>query len=201
MDPTTAQELMHDVGNLRQRVRHDRRAASTPLLVFGGMTLVEALLYFEPLGVSWIGLDLFIRLFVAPVGFVLVALSYRRRQSATGVGARPAPYVIAALVVFILFPVALALGPYAEVGVALCVIAVTQRNLYLGVWAVIYGVVGSLEVFDVISNRLYGAAEVLGLFRAQDGYFSSAPPLVYGLLGALLVAAGLYAQTREVVMP
>lgn len=198
MDSMTAHELLHDVGRLRQRVRQDRRAASTPLLVFGGMTLLEALL--SPLLISSIGLDLFIRVVAAPLGFVFVALSYRRHQLATGVGAPAGSSVIAALVVFILFPVTFAFGPYAEVGMALCVIAGRQRNLYLGVWAVIYGVIGSLEVFDVISNRLYGTADALGLFRAQDGYFSSAQAIVYGFLGAMLVAAGLYAQKKEVVV-
>ncbi|HEY5252496.1 MAG TPA: hypothetical protein VIJ09_12580, partial [Acidimicrobiales bacterium] len=169
MDPTTAHQLIHDVGDLRHRVRHDRRAASTPLIVFGGMTLLEALLlYFEPLSVSWVALDLLIRLVAAPAGFVLVALAYRRRQVVTGVGGRTGPYVIAALVVFPLYPVALLFGPYPEVGVALTVIAWQQRNLYLAVWAVIFGLIGSLEALHVISNRLYGAADALGLFRAQD---------------------------------
>jgi hypothetical protein len=199
MDAMTARSLIADAGEVRHRVRGDRRATSVPLLVFGAITVVVAVLRLVG-GGGGLRVDVPLGLVAVPTGFVVVALYYRRHQVATGIGAGTRPYVMAALAavaVIVLVPLALVFGVYATAGLALLVIAVRQRNLHLGVWAVVYGVVGSLETFDLVSNRLYTAADALGLFRAQDGYFSWAPSLVYGALGAALVGAGLRASRAE----
>ena len=193
MDPTATRGLLDDVDDVRQRARGDRRATSVPLLVFGGLTLVDALLR--------AGSDPFRNyalVLLAPVGFALVALYYRRRELGTGVGRRSRAYAIAALVTLVAVPFMVLLGAPVLVGIGLLVIAVQQRNRYLGVWAVVYGVVGSLEALYVFSNRLYEANEALGLNSGTSGYFSWSSSLVFGALGVVLVGAGLYARRKEV---
>ena len=139
---------------------------------------------------------------LVPAGFVTIALYYRRRQTITGVGSRTRSYTVAALVIVAACLLVLSLlwlvGMYVVAGIGLLVIALKQRNLYLGMWAAVFGIVGGLEGLSLISNRLYGAAHGLGLFRASDGYFSWSSSLVYGVLGLGLISAGLYAQSQEV---
>jgi intracellular septation protein A len=89
------------------------------------------------------------------------------------------------------------LGEYAIVGLALVVIAVLQRNLQLGAWAFIFGLVGTLERFSLISNRVYTLANMLGFNRSNDGYFSWSSSLVYAVLGLALIAGGFFARHRE----
>jgi len=187
-----ADELINQVGGLRRRARGDRRATSVPLLVFGAITLLDAVLrsVLDPVGDALL-------LLLAPAGFAFVALCYRRREVALGVGGRTRPYAIAAVVTLVTLPVVFLFGAYELVGLGLLVIALTQRNWYLGAFAVVYGVVGGLEALGAISNRLYGASEALGFARARDGYFSWSSSLVYGTLGVALVGAGLYARRRE----
>jgi hypothetical protein len=143
-------ELMEEMGDLRQRARSDRRATSTPLLILGAITVLDAVLraVVDPTG------DL-ILLLLAPAGFLWAARYFRRREMATGVGGRSRSYVVVAVVILailVVLPLLVLLGVYALVGMGLLAIAVTQRNLYLGVWAVVYGVLGGLESFFVIST-------------------------------------------------
>jgi hypothetical protein len=196
MDGSTAHELLTTAGRVRRQARNDRRATSVPLLVFGALTLVDAVLrpMLDPIGKV-------VLLLLAPIGFAFIALHYRRQERTVGVGSRSGGYSGTAVVVVVLFvflfPLALILGLYALVGIGLLVIAVRQRNLFLGGWAVVYGVIGGLESLSLISNRLYGLANALGLARAGDGYFSWSSSLVYGVLGSALIGAGLYARRRE----
>jgi hypothetical protein len=192
MHAIAADELITQVGGLRRRARGDRRATSVPLFVFGAITLLDALLksVLDPIGNVLL-------LLLAPAGFAVVALSYRRRELTKGVGGRTRPYTIAAVVTLVTLPVVLLFGTYELVGLGLLVIALTQRNWYLGAWAVVYGVVGGLEALGAVSNRLYGAAEALGFARARDGYFSWSSSLVYATLGVALIGAGLYARRKE----
>jgi hypothetical protein len=193
MDASAAHELIEEMRAVRRRTRGDRRATSVPLVVFGAITVLDALLrtVVGPLGTI-------APLVIAPAGFAAVALYYRRREIARGVGGRTGAYVLAAVLTLLILPLVIVFGAYALVGVALLVIAVRQRNLYLGVWAVVYGVLGGLESIFFLSNRLYTVADALGFVRAENGYFWWAPTLVYGALGALLIGAGLYAQRSEV---
>ncbi len=194
MHAIAADELIQQVGDLRRRARGDRRATSVPLLVFGAITLLDALLrsVLDPGGDA-------VLLLLAPAGFVVVALYYRRRELSTGVGGRTRPYALAAVVTVVTLPLVLLFGAYELVGVGLLAIALTQRNWYLGAWAVVYGVIGGLEALAAVSNRLYGAADALGFARARDGYFSWSSSLVYGALGVALIGAGVYARRRESV--
>jgi hypothetical protein len=197
MDASAAQDLLDDVKGLKRRARGDRRAASVPLLAFGGVALVDALLQLVLGPVTNL-----VSLLLAPVGFAAVAVYFRRREIATGIGSRSGPYSVAAIVTVVALLLVLGLilpaGMYAVVGVGLLVIAVRQRNLYLGLWAVFYGVVGGLEGLSLISNRLYAAFASLGWFRSSGGYFSWSPSLIYGLLGLVLIGAGVYALQHEV---
>ena len=193
MDSATAKEMLGDAGAVQRRVRGDRRATSVPLIVFGSITLIAAVI--EPI-VHWAGtLALFL---LAPVGFLSVALIYRRREIALGLGGRDRAYTVAAISTLLLLPIlGLALGSYALVGIALIVIAMLQRNLQLAIWALVFGVVGGLEHLSLISNRLYSLADSLSIYRSNDGYFSWSSSLVFGILGLALVVGGLLAQHAE----
>lgn len=193
MDSATAKEVLGDVRVVQRRVRGDRRATSVPLIVFGTITLIAAVI--EPM-VNWAGtLALFL---LAPVGFLSVALIYRRREIAFGLGGRQRAYKVAAISTLLLLPIlGLALGSYALIGLALVIIAMLQRNLQLGIWALVFGVVGGLEHLFLISNRLYSLADVLGINRSNDGYFFWSSSLVFGILGLALSVGGLLARHSE----
>jgi intracellular septation protein A len=193
MDSTAAKVMLGDVGAVQRRVKGDRRATSVPLIVFGSITLIAAVI--EPM-VDWAGtLALFL---LAPVGFLSVALIYRRREIAFGLGGRERAYTVAAISTLLLLSIlGLALGSYALVGIALIVIAMLQRNLQLAIWALVFGVVGGLEHLSLISNRLYSLADSLSIYRSNDGYFSWSSSLVFGILGLALVVGGLLAQHAE----
>ncbi len=193
MDSATAKEMLGDVGAVQRRVKGDRRATSVPLIVFGSITLIAAVI--EPM-VSWAGTLVLVLL--APVGFLSVALIYRRREIAVGLGGRERAYTVAAILTLLLLPIlGLALGSYSLVGIALMIIAMLQRNLQLAIWALVFGVVGGLEHLSLISNRLYSLADTLGLYRSDDGYFSWSSSLVFGILGLALIVGGLLAQHAE----
>jgi hypothetical protein len=193
MDFATANEVLGDVGAVQRRVRGDRRATSVPLIVFGAITLLAAVI--EPI-LDWAGtLTLFL---LAPVGFLSVALIYRRREIAFGIGGRARAYKIAAIATLLLLLVlGLALGSYAIIGLALVIIAMLQRNLQLGIWAFVFGVVGGTEHLFLISNRLYSLADTLGFNRSNDGYFSWSSSLVFGILGLALIVGGLLTRHAE----
>lgn len=166
-------------------------------MVFGVLTVMAAVS--GPL-LNWVAvLALFL---LAPLGFLLVALIYRRREISLGVGGRPRAYLVAALLTLFVLPAfGLALGGYALIGFALLVIAVLQRNLQLAIWAIVFGVVGGLERFYFFSNRLYSLADAIGFHRSSDGYFSWSSSLVYAVLGMALVAGGLVARHGELSRP
>ncbi len=182
MDATAAHDLLEEVEGVRRRARGDRRATSAPLLVFGAITLVDALLQMASDPFPNYGL-----VFLGPVGFALVALYYQRSEVRTGVGRPALTYVVAAVVTLLLVPLFVLLGAPVLVGLGLLAIAVGQRNRYLGLWAVVCGVVGGLEAFSVLSNRLYDVW----------GYFSWSSSVVFGVLGLALVVAGLHARRKE----
>jgi hypothetical protein len=184
MDGSDARALLQDTERLRRRARADRHPSSVPLLVFAYLTLFGA-----PLAMSRLWpLGQYYWVLAGPVGFLVVGWWYRRQQVRAGVGPGRGSYTLAGvwvLLALVLLPV-LWLSPYPAVAAGLLTIAVLQRNLWLGFWAVIFGVVGTLEQFFVISNRLAGhVAGDLG------------QPVVYGALGVLLLAAGLVARHRE----
>ena len=80
------------------------------------------------------------------------------------------------------------------------VIAILQRNAYLASWAAAFGVLGTLEQFLVLSNRLYDLAEWRGWFTEPRDYGivdDLGQPVVYGALGLMLLVAGLVALHRE----
>jgi hypothetical protein len=77
------------------------------------------------------------------------------------------------------------------------VLAVRQRNAYLALCAVCFGLVGALETFGVFDNLLYETAHQLGWFKPHSSYFNGAPVLIYTLVGVLMVGAGLLALQYE----
>jgi hypothetical protein len=198
MDGPDARALLDDTERLRRRARADRHPSSVPLLVFASLTLLGAPLAIAqlwPLGQSY-------WLLAGPVGFVAVGWWYRRRQVRSGVGQGRGSWTIAGvsvLLALVLLPI-LWISPLPAVAAGLVAIAVLQRNAYLAVWAVLFGVLGTLEQFFVLSNRLYDLARWGGWFPEPRDYGivdDLGQPIVYGALGVLLLVAGLVALHRE----
>jgi hypothetical protein len=185
VDGLDARALLSDSERLRRRARADRHPSSVPLLVFAYLTLFGAPLAVArlwPLGqVYWV--------VAGPAGFLFVAWWYRRQQARSGVGQGRGSYVaagVAVLAVLLVVPV-LWHGPLAAVAAGLLAMAALQRNAYLAAFAAVFGVLGALEDFLVLSNRLADAG--LGGELGQ--------PVVYGALGLLLLVGGLVARLRE----
>ncbi|HEV2917954.1 MAG TPA: hypothetical protein VG673_01740, partial [Actinomycetota bacterium] len=162
MDGPDARALLDDTERLRRRARADRHPSSVPLLVFASLTLLGA-----PLAVGRLWpLGQYYWLLAGPVGFVVVGWWYRRQQVRSGVGQGRGSWTIAGvsvLLALVLLPI-LWISPLPAVAAGLVAIAVLQRNAYLAVWAVLFGVLGTLEQFFVLSNRLYDLAQWRGWF-------------------------------------
>jgi hypothetical protein len=197
MERTDARALLADAERLRRRARGDRHASSVPLLIFGALTVVGALLALPAL---WPWGDWY-WLLAGPAGFLAVGWWYRRQQARSGIGEGRGSYAVAGvctLLVFVLLPL-LWIAPLPVVAAGLLVVAVLQRNRYLAAWAAVLGLLGGLERFYVLSNRLYDLAQWLGWFPESRGYrlLDGGQPLVYAALGGLLLVAGLVALRRE----
>jgi hypothetical protein len=198
MDGPDARALLDDTERLRRRARGDRRPSSVPLLVFASLTLFGA-----PLAIAQLWpLGEYYWLVAGPAGFLLVGWWYRRQQVRSGVGQGRGSWAIAGvsvLLALVLLPI-LWISPLPAVAAGLLAIAVLQRNAYLAVWAVLFGILGTLEQFFVLSNRLYDLAQWRGWFPEPRDYGivdDLGQPIVYGALGVLLLVAGLVALHRE----
>jgi hypothetical protein len=198
MERTEAQALLRDAERLRRRARGDRHASSVPLLVFGGLTVLSAPLLLPRLfpwgDVFW--------LLAGPAGFLVTGWWYRRQQTRSGIGEGRGSWTVAGvsmLLALALLPVVW-IAPLPIVGAGLLVLATLQRNRYLAVWAAVLGLLGGLERFFVLSNRLYDLADWLGWFqqpRGQELLVDLGSSIVFAALGGLLLAAGLVALRRE----
>jgi hypothetical protein len=198
MERTEAQALLRDAERLRRRARGDRHASSVPLLIFGGLTVISAPLTLPrlfPLGdVFW--------LLAGPAGFLVTGWWYRRQQTRSGIGEGRGSWTVAGVSILLalaLLPVVW-IAPLPIVGAGLLVLAVLQRNRYLAAWAAVLGLLGGLERFFVLSNRLNDLAYWLGWFqepRGQELLLDLASLIVFVALGGLLLAAGLVAWRRE----
>jgi len=189
-------ELLVEVGRLRRLAWADRRPSSVPLFIFGALAILSA-----PFELSDLSLwRLFYWLIAGPTGFLLCAGWYQRRRSTTGVGAGRGSYMKTGVVLLISFAIVIPLWVIAlpTIGFALLVIAVRQRNTFLAICAMFFGVIGFLESIFTFDNELYRLAHYFGLFKSADGYFSGATAIVCVMWGLLMVAAGLIARSREV---
>jgi len=197
MERTDAQALLRDAERLRRRARGDRHASSVPLLIFGALTVISAplALFLWPVG-GWLWL------LAGPAGFLATGWWYRRQQTRSGIGEGRGSYTVAGvstLLAFVLLPVVW-IAPLPVVAAGLLAVAALQRNRYLAAWATVLGLLGGLEHFLVLSNRLYDLAEWLGWFREPRNYGlldELGPPTVFAAVGGLLLAAGLVALRRE----
>ncbi|MYS25057.1 hypothetical protein GA0115240_173032 [Streptomyces sp. DvalAA-14] len=182
------------LARIRTAARGDLRLSSVPLLVFGALALGSA-----PFAGDLSLVSLLYWSIAGPVGFLLAAWWYRQRRLRVGVGSGHSPYARAALAVLAAFALVLPLMAVQlpTICLVLVALAVRQRNLYLGAFAVAFGVIGGLEAFAVFDNLMYRAANALGWFQQQSGYFDGASKIVTGLEGLLLLVGGLVALRRE----
>lgn len=184
-----------DLQNLKKRARAGNRSSSIPLLVFGLLTLVGAPLLTSDVS-NW---RLFYWVIAGPIGFFCIAWSYRRRLMTTGVGHGRGSYLMAGLLLVVCagFVIGAWVADYIAIGAVLLVLAILQRNVYLATCAIVFAILGTLERIYVFNNLLYRIANWIGIFRQNDGYFQNASTIVYGLIGLLMVGAGVVARIRE----
>jgi len=195
-DATDTRAVVDRLEQLKSRARADRRATSAPLFTFGVLTLLGAPLA-DDLGWGWL-----YWLLAAPTGFGFLAWRQRWRAARTGVGGGHDPYgglVIGWVLSLLLLGLLATFAPMIAITLGLLVVARWQGNRYLAVCAVIFGVLGTVEVpFYGISNRLPDLADAVGLLTSESGYFGWWRQVVVAMLGAFLVGAGLIARRREV---
>jgi hypothetical protein len=187
--------VLVEVDQLQKLASADRRPSSVPLLVFGVLTLGCAAFADDSLSL-W---ALAYWVVAGPAGFLLIAAWYRRRRVQLGVGSGRGSYLKTGLVLLAAFALVLPLWavPLPTIGVALLVLAVRQRNTYLGICAVAFGLLGGLAKIFVFDNALYRLAEHVGWHKATHGYFNGASIMVYAVIGLLMVVAGFVARQRE----
>jgi uncharacterized membrane protein YccC len=166
-------ELLGHVERLRRRARADRRATSAPLLVFGVLSLAYPSVSD---GLFWMA--------AGPLGFLVLAVIYRHRAVATGVGSgRGVTAVVTGvlLLTFCLSP--LALAPTAATALGLLVLAAVQGNRVLLGWAAAFAVVMGLA----------GS----GLFNGSSARYGVAEALLAAALGAGMTVTGAHLLRRE----
>ncbi len=180
---------------LRERVRGARMGSSVPLLVFGVLTLMSApfaddisvwkMLYWAVAG---------------PAGFLAVASWYRWYGLRSGIRFARAEYLQAglALLAAFVFVLPLTAMQIPTIAVFLLVIARRNRDTYLAVFAVAFGVIGGIEQGSrTFENLLYNTADGLGMFTGQDGYFDGASAIVTAAAALVLLVGGCLALRRE----
>jgi hypothetical protein len=190
MDSRGESDSPVDPEKLRDRVRADMRLSSVPLLVFGVLTILSIPLANDPLWTFLFWPT------AGPIGFIIIAVWYRMRRIRTGLGPGRGPYARIGAVLFAAFLLILPLimVQLPAIGIALLVIAVLQGNRYLAICAIVFGVVGGLEIFGAFDDWLYQLGQPLGLFaRGID----DASAIIFATLGAFLMVAGLIALKRE----
>lgn len=132
------------------------RGTSLPLLVLGAVLSVLA-----ALDLTWQLPEDILRLMAAPVltaAFAALWIVYRQRAAARG-AERPTGYGAAAIICLIMSipPLIVAVfyaGPFLPYSVGLLAAGLLRRNSFLTAWAAATGVVGVLEGFFGITNRL-----------------------------------------------
>jgi hypothetical protein len=195
MEGPDARALLDDAERLRRRTRADRHPSSVPLLVFAYLTLFWAPLAVTPRFLTFSHLYWVV---AGPIGFLVIGWWYRRQEVRSGVGQGRGSYTLAGVSVLL----ALLLVPFLwfsalpAVAAGLVAIAVLQRNLYLAFWAVVFGLLGTLEDFFVLSNRLHELA-LWQVWFPEPRDDDLGQSIVYGALGVLLLVAGLVALHRE----
>jgi hypothetical protein len=195
MGASNSSETLVEVGRLQKLAWSDRRPSSVPLFIFGALAILSGPLEYNDLSM-W---RLFYWILAGPAGFLLCAAWYKHRRVVTGVGAGRGSYAKTGVVLLVSFLLVIPLWLVAlpTIGIALLVIAVRQRNVYLAVCAACFGVIGFLESIFTFDNMLYRLAHYFGLFKSTDGYFNGATTIVCVVWGLLMMTAGLIARKRE----
>lgn len=195
MGESNSSAVLVEVERLKKLAWADRRPSSVPLLAFGALTVLSAPLAYNDLSL-W---SLFYWTIAGPIGFLLVAAWYRHRRVQLGVGDGRGSYLKTGFVLLASFVLILPLWavPIPTIGVALLVLAERQRNVYLAVCALCFGVLGGLANIDVFDNMMYRLAYHLGWHKSSYGYFNGASTIALGVIGLLMILAGIVARARE----
>ncbi|MEU6080485.1 hypothetical protein [Streptomyces sp. NPDC047108] len=267
METRDTRGLLDQAEELRKRARADRRASSVPLIALGVIILLsapftygagvdEVLYWYVAAPLGFVAIALWYRrrrtrtgvgsgrgaygvaalclvpgtllaylalaywYVAAPLGFVAVALWYRRRRTRTGVGSGRgaygvAAYGVAALCLISVLPLAnlvlavltpsghsqLRIGPMGAITLALLALALLQRNGFLAVCVAALGVVSWMEDVYLVGPGGW-VNEIMEKIVTPpepfyDGTIDWVPVLVRGLLGLLVLTAGLVALHKE----
>jgi len=196
MGTSESSEVLGEVGRLQKLAWADRRPSSVPLFIFGALAILSAAFELSDLS-FW---KLVYWLIAGPMAFLLCAAWYKRHLVMTGVGPGRGSFLTTGVVLLISFAIVIPLWVIAfpTIGFALLVIAVRQRNTYLAICAICFGVSGFLVSVFTFDNLLYRLADYFGFFKSATGYFSGATAVVDVVWGLLMVVAGLIAFRREI---
>lgn len=190
-------EVLDDLAALRASTRGDLRPTSVPLLVFGLLLLVAAALPAATFSLPWSAYWLV----AGPLGFALIAARYRRTERDVGVGDLSRHYGVgaigAAVVVAMVFSVLLLIvSPLAGAGVALMVVSRVTRDGWVAAAGVALLVLGLLEPWFILSNRVFDAAQLFGTPDASETIFRYSRNIVVAAIAAGLLGMGAAARRQ-----
>lgn len=192
-------EVLDDLAALRASTRSDVRPTSVPLFVFGALLLVAAALPDAGFDLPWAAYWLV----AGPLGFGLIAWRYRRTEGEVGVGDLSRPYRVgaigAAVLIGMVFSVFLLLvAPLAGAGVSLIVVSRVARDRWVMAAGLTLLLLGLLEPWFILSNRVIEVAEVFGDFDGSETIFRYSRNIVVAVVaGGLLGTGGVARRQRR----
>jgi hypothetical protein len=189
MDHGEAAVMLDEATLLGRRVRSSSRATWIPLTVFGIAALLSVPLYlFAPsastgrlLFQDWPSGQALYWYLAGPIGYLIVALLYRRRERVVGVGGTRLAYLLTGIALWMVgyglitsqtirlpidFPFPLmpfgymvpGFAPLVAVAVGLLVLSWLDRSWPLALFAVGFGVLAGLAGLYIIDNLLHFSA-------------------------------------------
>lgn len=177
---------LDEVAAVRQGVRADLHAVSTPLLAVGATSAALLLLVGD--GRSSSGLGALVWAAGLPLAFGALAVRERCRATAAGVAGSRRGYSVAAIALLasavLGVPLLFLLGPFVYAGVALVALGLAHHRLRLAGWALTLAALGTAESFYAVSNRF-------------ATYYSWLHTGVLVGVALLFVVAGLVERRRE----
>lgn len=189
--------VLDDLEALRASTRVDLRPTSVPLIVFGLLLLLAAMLPEATFELPWSAYWAV----AGPLGFAFVAYWYRRIEREVGIGDLSRHYAAGAIGTALLIAMAASVfiffvSPLAGAGVSLLVVARASRGRWIGAVGGVLLVLGLLEPWFILSNRVFEIAQLFGHPDGSEAIFRYSRNVIAGVIAAGVLAAGIIARLQ-----
>lgn len=190
-------EVLDDLAALRAATRSDVRPTSVPLLVFGALLLISAALPDAGFDLWWSAYWVV----AGPLAFALIAWRYRKTEADVGVGDLSRQYSVGAIGTAVLIAMVfsvflLIVSPLAGAGVSLVVVSRVVRDRWVMAAGFALFLLGLLEPWFILSNRVFEVAELFGDFDGSETVFRYSRTIVVAVIAAGLLGAGAVARRQ-----